>query len=111
VNIIIKSSKHNLKFANIGKQNDIHSFLKEYNDAVWWFIDYFWDNKISYISHGKTYTLDIKNNKLFVPKFISLVGINHGFDLSARAMLIAATEALSIIKSIIINIIYSVKLK
>ena len=93
---IIKSSQHNIKFANIGKQLILKEFITEYDRVLWWFVDYLWNNKIIW---GNNRTLDIKNNKLDVPSFISTTDIDLITDLSARAIKLASGEALAIIKS------------
>lgn len=93
---IIKSSQHTIKFANIGKQLILNEFLTEYNRVLWWFVDYLWENKIIW---GNNKVLDIKNNKFNVPNFISTINIDLVTDLSARAVKLAAGEALSVIKS------------
>lgn len=93
---IIKSSQHTIKFANIGKQLILNEFLAEYDRVLWWFVDYLWENKIIW---GNNKVLDIKNNKFNVPNFISTINIDLVTDLSARAVKLAAGEALSVIKS------------
>ena len=80
---IIKSSQHNIKFANKGKQLILNEFLTEYNRVLWWFVDYLWENKIIW---GNNKVLDIKNNKFNVPNFISTINIDLVTDLSARAV-------------------------
>ena len=93
---IIKSSQHNTVFANSGKQLIMSEFLTEYDRVLWWFVDYLWNNEIKWSNNR---TLDIKNNKLDVPAFISTIDIGLITDLSARAVKLSAGEALSIIKS------------
>ena len=96
---IIKISQHSLDYSNSGKESDVQRFLNEYNETVWWFVDYLWDNKIEYLVGGKLRVMDIRNNKLNVPNYISTISIPYQSDLSARAIKLASGEALSIIKS------------
>jgi transposase len=100
MNKIIKSSQHSLKETNIGKQNQLTQFLTEFHRMTWWFVDYFWHNSYSWTGRDNTtYSLDIKNNKLIVPSFVSLTQIPYETDLSYRAAHLAADAALGIIGS------------
>ena len=92
---IIKSSKHSTKFANSGKQADLLTFLTEYNRVKWALVDYLWTTKINWSNK----ILDIKNNKLDVPNFISTTELPIETNLSARALKLASAEALGIIDS------------
>lgn len=93
---IIKTSQHSTKFANTGKQDLLTAFLDEYERIKWWFVDYLWENKITW---GDNQVLDVKNNRYDVPKFMSITHIPYSTDLSARAVKLASSEALGIIKS------------
>ena len=68
-NKIIKISKHSIKFANNGKIEKIDQFIKDYNEIVWWFVDYYWTTPVRW---GDS-VMDIQNNKLSVP--LSLIHI------------------------------------
>jgi len=93
---MIKTSKHAIKFANPGKQLKLQEFLRVYNLALQFYIDYFWETRIQW---GKT-VMDIKRNKLDVPPFISTALLPKPYpDLSARVIGIIASEALGVIKT------------
>ena len=92
---IIKASGHATKFANIGKQEMAIEFINDFNDAVWWLVDYLWNTRIQWGNH----VLDIKNNQFDVPSFISTTDIPIDTPLSARALQIAASAALGIVKA------------
>lgn len=93
---MIKTSKHSIKFANAGKKQKLAEFLTIYNSALSFYIDYFWNNKIVW---GKS-VLDVKNNKLDVPPFISTTSVPKPYtELSARVVQLVTTEALWLIKS------------
>ena len=94
---IIKSSQHSTKFTNTGKMDVLAEFLDEYERMKWWFVEYLWVNSVKWGNNGQV--LDIKNNRLDVPSFISTTNISYTSDLSARAIKIASSEALSIINS------------
>jgi len=91
---IIKSTTHSIKFANIGKQHNLFSFLTDYNNAVWFYVDYLWHNPIHWtLSSKNTNTtsdihkvFDLSKNKYDLPKFISTTTIEYKTDLSARAL-------------------------
>jgi transposase len=93
--LLIRSTNHSTKFCNTGKLNSLKEFLVEYNKVKWEFVDYLWNNRICWNNK----ILDIKNNKLDCPKFISTTNIPIDTDLSARAIKLTSGEALGIIKS------------
>ena len=95
-NKIIKTSQHSIKFANSGKLEMLYQFIDDYNEMVWWFVNYFWTTPVKW---GDS-VMDIQRNKLSVPNFISTVGVNYPeLGLSARAVKIASGQAIGIIKS------------
>lgn len=93
--MLIRSSSHSVKFANTYKKDILNEFLTEYNRVKWELVDYFWNTKITWNNK----TLDIKNNKLDCPNFISTTNIPIKTNLSARALKLASGEALAIIDS------------
>ena len=94
---IIKSSSHTTKYANTGKHLVLAEFLREYDSAIWWFVDYLWNTRIEWDT-GRI--MDITRGKLDVPTYISTPKIPHPFsELSARALKLAAGEAIGMIKS------------
>lgn len=92
----IKTSKHNLSELNIGKKNKLKEFINDYQAAVKYYVDYLWNNKII-ISNDRC--LDIKNDKLDCPQFISTTNIKFETNLSARALKTASTQACGIVKA------------
>jgi transposase len=99
---MIKASTHLVSNQNTGKISLYNEFLCEYDFAVRFFIDYLWNNRISYFS-GKSkeieHILDIKNDFLDCPAFISTACVKFETKLSARALKSASTQACSIVKS------------
>ncbi len=99
---MIKSSTHIVSNQNTGKISLYLEFLSEYDTATRFFIDYLWNNKTSYYS-GKSkeieHILDIKNDLLDCPSFISITSLKFETKLSARALKAASTQACSIVKS------------
>jgi transposase len=92
----IKTSKHNISDLNFGKNKLLQSFIKEYKNAVRYYVNYLWNNKIS-ISNDRC--LDIVNDKLDCPQFISTTNIKFETKLSARALKSASTQACGIVKA------------
>lgn len=103
-NTLIRTAKHTTKFSNTGKLNVLSAFLDEYDLAVKYYVDYFWNSKIEWLSKdGSPKRLDIANKQFDLPNFISTVG-NEPTDtpnLSARILKSASSQALGIIVSII----------
>ena len=106
----VKTSKHSLLYANVGKADILGIFLSDYGKAVRFYINYLWNNKVAYKKKIKnkdgslseiTYILDIKSDKLDCPSFISTVNIPFETDLSARALRAASSQACSIVSSAI----------
>jgi transposase len=100
---ILKSSRHSINYANIGKRNMLDLFVSDMRDAVWTMVDYLWENRIEWCTIDKKrgkiiHVLDVKNNKFDVPNFISTTEFNFG-DLSARAIKRATSQALGIVSS------------
>lgn len=92
----IKTSKHKIDNLNLGKKKALLSFIKEYKNAVRYYVDYLWNNKIV-ISNDRY--LDIISDKLDCPQFISTTNIKFETKLSARALKAASTQACGIVKA------------
>lgn len=92
---IIKSSKIALSFANTNKLDKINNFISLYSDAVKFYVDYLWNNRIT----GGTSILDIKNNKYSCLKFFSITDIKYDTILSKRALTCAGGQALAMVNS------------
>jgi hypothetical protein len=97
----VKTSKHSLSELNFGKECKISSFISDYRDAVQFYIDYLWNNKITIIVKDQERTLDIKNDLLDCPQFISTTSLNFIPDLSGRALKCAATQACGLVSGAI----------
>lgn len=91
---MIRSTKHYLKDCNSKKKDIISSFLKEYRIAVQSYINFIWENEFS-IQGNVTWS--IKNDKLFLPKFLDYKVIKRD-RLSARALSAALNQAIGIVK-------------
>jgi len=100
-----KTSKIKIQDLNFLKQENLNSFIDSYSSAVLFFINYLWNNKIIFFSKEKDSEikkeriLDIKNDLLDCPSFISTSNINFSSLLSERAIKCASSQACAIIKS------------
>ena len=92
---LVKTSSHSTRFANSGKRRVLDQFIQSYRAAVWSYVDWLWHNRVVWGDQ----VLDVQNNRLAVPNFISTTGIPIDSDLSARALKRAASDALAIIRS------------
>ena len=101
----IKSSTHFITNLNSNKKSRLLSFIAEYRIATQFYIDYLWNNKISFVSGKKKEikTLDIKNDLLDCPQFLYNKDLGLSSKLSARALSAAAAQALGLVSSAIEN--------
>jgi hypothetical protein len=93
---MIRTSKHTTDFTTNKKLAIYHEFLTDYTNAVIFYINHVWNNKIEYKGH----VFDIKNNKWDCPTQLSTTDIEYKTDLSARALKCAMTQALGIIRAV-----------
>ena len=100
---LVRSSKHSIKFANTGKQALLRSILTEYRDAVNFYIDYLWTNRVEWtMKDGSVHVFDLSDKRFELPTFISTSTIFPArLNLSARFYKSAATQAIGIVASII----------
>lgn len=91
----VRKSSHSLRFANKGKLDVLTDFKNEYAFVVRWTVNYLWNNRIEF--NDKVF--DIKNEQLYVPSFISTIGLDLETRLSGRAVKAATTQACGIVKS------------
>ena len=96
---MIKTSIIKISDLNVAKDSNLLLFIDEYYKATLFYVDYIWNNRISYISSGEEKVFDIKNDLLNCPQFISTTNINYYSILSARVLKCASTQACGIIKS------------
>jgi putative transposase len=97
---IIRSSKHFFHHLNKIKIFNINSFLVDYRLAVQNYIDFIWNNPISWETNkNEDKCLDINNMSLDCPPFLDYKIINFNSNLSARALSSATIQALGIVKS------------
>jgi len=97
----IKSSSLSLRLINAVKIEKLNSFIYDYSLAVNFYVDFLFENAISFKTKKGTKTLDIKNDLLDCPSFLSTKDIIIDSDLSARALSCAITQACNIVKSAI----------
>ena len=92
----IKTSQHTTKYANCGKHVLLRDFLIQYTSAVNFYVDYVWNNVISWEDKdGTIHTSDIKKERYDLPKYISTVGKEPpSCALSARALKSASSVCL-----------------
>lgn len=87
---MMKSSKLSIKYSNKKKLETYHKFIQDYSKAVIFYVNYLWNNKITW---NKTKVLDIKNDLLDCPQFISIKNIKIDSPLSSRTLSTACTQA------------------
>ena len=112
---LILASKHSLEELNIGKSILIKEFLSEYKKATLFYVDYLFNNRITFTVKDKERVLDINKDLLDCPSFISTINIMpEETRLSGRALKAASTQACGIIKSLIWKrkkLLYLLKIK
>jgi transposase len=96
---VIKTSKVKIHDLNSFKSENLSAFISDYSEAVKFYVNYLWNNRIDYSIKGKPYFFDIKNGHLDVPKYLSTTEIYIKTDLLKRALGCAMSQALGIIKS------------
>lgn len=111
---LILTSKHSLENLNSHRLESIRNFLSEYQKATLFYIDYLFNNRITYSigsekkdPKSKTNNskriikiFDIKNDELNCPLFLSTKDfVPENINLSQRALNAAATQALGIIRA------------
>ena len=74
---MIRSSKHSLKFANKRKLEDLSWFIDEYRRCASIIMDYLWTHEYVWTVEDRSCVMDIKNNKLDCPLFVSVDIINQ----------------------------------
>lgn len=99
-NLIRKSSHYFYSDSNFYKKEKLESFLIEYRLCLQSIIDFIWNAKLIWHSKGNQRILDIQNDLLDCPSFISTIGIINNSNLSARAVKCAATQVCGIIKGV-----------
>lgn len=96
----IKSSCHYFPHLNSNKLLNLNEFLTQYQKLTNYFIDYLWNNKITFTIKSEQRFFDIKNDYLEIPTMLSSVGLIYDkMDLSERAVKCSLTQALGIIRS------------
>lgn len=102
---IIKSSTHKLIDLNKNKNLFLQRFIKEWRVATQFFIDYAWNNAISFTINNSIKVFSIKDDLLDLPIFypnIKNINMSHlKLNLSYRALNACATQSLTMIKSAI----------
>ena len=99
----IKSTSISINRTNFSKKEKLAMFTSDYKNAVNFYINYLFNNRIeTKLKNDRIIILDIKNDNLDgCPIFLSTTNIEYKTDLSARVLKCAATQALGIVKSII----------
>lgn len=101
----ILTTKLSIKHLNFGKKSNLALFLQEYKNAVKFYVDYLFNNEISfyYIKDKieKFVILNIKKDLLNLPLFVSNKQIPYNSTLSERVLKCALTQSLGIIRSCI----------
>lgn len=93
---MIRCSKHTLKFANSGKLKILSEFVDLYKQALVFYIDYMWNNRIG----SGEYILDISKGLYNCPKFLG-TPVRPETRLTARALVNASTQASGIVRTVL----------
>ena len=93
----VRSTSHSLKFARVGKIQNLEIFLDAFKLATQQFLDHFWSHRIEWQT-GKFF--DVQSDQLEIPQMISTVEIPIRSELSARALKCSATQALGIVRAV-----------
>jgi transposase len=101
---IIRTAKCSLKFANSRKKDTVKNFLADFTITTQAFIDFLWENKVSFNSKkdngsNEIRILDIQNGLFDCPAFFDYKVCETSTRLSARAKSSAITMACGIIKA------------
>lgn len=99
---MIRTTKHSIKFCNNGKVEKLNIFLDECLRVAQVYLDYLWDNKISWFIKNKSYTMDIQRDLLEHPSMLSNVEVENQIKdfkstLTARARKCVLTQVCGII--------------
>ena len=103
----ILTSKHKLSQLNVGKAQALNEFVKQYKIDFRHYTNFFLNNKITTTSINKktnvekTTVLDIPNDILNTPLFVSTTKVPYKSSLSVRARTCAITQALGAVKALI----------
>jgi hypothetical protein len=71
----IKSTTLSISFANWFKRTKLADFISDYRDAVVFYVNYLFNNKIHFVINDIKYEFDIKNDKLNLPKYLSTTNL------------------------------------
>lgn len=99
---MIRSTKHSLIFTNINKRDELILFLDECKRVANLYLNYLWENEIVWAINDKNYSMNIVQDNLNHPKWLSTVDIeknisNFKTTLSARATKCIITQVLGMI--------------
>jgi len=95
----IKSSKHDIKFANKEKQSNLNLFIDEYRRVMQEVVDRIWSDGYEWEYKGEKRYFDVTQNQLYFPNFIDYNKFDINTNLSARALSSLVTQVTAIIKS------------
>ena len=104
---MIRTTKHSLKFSNVGKLEELKKLLLESQKVAQVYLDYLWNNGYSWTTEDKAgqvmnHVFDIQNNYLEHPRMLSNVDLESkivDFDsgLTARLKKCILTQVLGMI--------------
>lgn len=98
-NELVRTSKHEVKFANAGKQSDLCAFIDEYRRVADLILSDIWTNGYKWGHNGVNHEFNIQHNKLQFPSFIDYNNYSIATTLSARALSSLVTQLCGIIKA------------
>lgn len=101
--ILIRTSRHSIKFTNTGKREVLCRILTEYRDAVNFYIKHYWNTKTTWEDKkGNVLTLDVKHENFDIPCFTYTKDLYpETSNLSAKLFRSASTQAIGLIASVI----------
>ena len=93
---MIRSSRHTLKFSNSGKLKILSEFVDLYKEALEFYVNYFWSNRIG---SGK-YVLDVPQGLYVCPKFLD-GSVKYDSRLTGRSLMCASPQASAIVRAVL----------
>lgn len=94
---MIRSTRHNLTYANAGKRSLVREFISEYRRVAGIILDDMWNNGYSWNTPEGELTFNVSQNKLDHPRYIDYSGFDIETTLSARALSSLVTQLCGVI--------------
>ena len=98
-NTYIRSSKHDLKFANTQKRSDIAKIVNEYRRVLGLVVDHVWENGYEWEDKDGKYRFCVQKNLLKFPMYVDYKKFAIETFLTSRALSTLCTQAAGIINA------------